>query len=1493
MIQLQNAMHMLFPSLGTSDALSTTTTPQSGLESTSQSFIELYQSLLTPQNPTDTPATVGANPLQLENAQQPEEVMLPILVLAQGEQPLSATSQASSAPTFPQFTSVPQMETAVVELPTTNRLQSTTAKEAANSVDSSDSILSTNLVSPTIAYTPSVGNTLQADSVFAHTVVQNMAFFELTKSVPTATSIVEPLVLEVVTPDVQTEQSTSLPTVEVVDTEVAVDSFSIKQDVLIQQTVTDTQVPKAKNTTESTNAVIPKLVSHELAMPNLELEQNQRAPLASNLVVEMEMLPINSSVVELGVDARGELKSVALNKEVIEEERESKLKPQTLKGSIVEVLPRVTDKEQVEVLPTVTMAPIEKGVEVVQELKKEENAELSTPTTQATQATKSTCDKDETPTHKVIVDSTVELSPNEVTLSTFEEGTHLASEFSTTLQQHVENESSEISATLLENVLELVSLDNSEVDTAKDESAPSHVVAKEKNLAPTKVDLQHSEAQVKSVAQEQVPEVKVTESFTETNTKQSLNVDSVDAKAIHSKLENSDGELSLLDTLNVDSVESDTIELNSLNTEVEAVSKNVVSIESTLPDTPIATNIVAPKREVLSTKSEEQIDTVEEESIAPITEQTTNIDVADAVQSTIAIEHEVRDTELETSHRENVVPKPSIATKASSALEVELPVLDTIANANANALLVDSVEEYVQSEIVGTTALEMPALQSDSTTALHVVQTNDSNTKATSVPAEVVSFPTTTEETISVQDVSASESKHVKVVESEEEISGEGESMDENVALEPTAQQMQNFTLSIPTVINQTTEVTSESEPDTENAKNVEDEKAIDVLRGHVRKGKSTVPLPGATERFVDAKAQDDSGVQDVEDNEVAPQDENAQLLVDVPLHEVATPTRKFNLDDVKVVAHTLEIPLNEIEFTSQDASHTQSAPFIPIELQRESTPVFSETVATEPRASEETTLKIQEENTTLATTPTMQSNSSREVESAEVMPVLDANVEQAPTQISTHIDKNVTKEIAHQDVKSFATATSKITEIVDAPTEDVIVDTTFQNVLEVAPQSNEATITNGANNAERVVQPRAITLEAVPHSTELQSTAEEQVRQQSAQQKGTVKSDRMHLETKEHFTPKETTTLRSDVVVGVSMELAEENSSDANQKQQSQQQSENQTQQATQQPTRNAGVQSSVKEDAEPIVAEKKTMRKLWQYMNNAPLQSAVDAPAIQLGAHEAIRTTTSALVQQFHRVKNEEEAPFPLNSAHMPPHELPMEEPMQVDTRTQQREVESLSNKATLNTEVVQPVVAKQQSSLEPHFQAVLGISGIPTTEVVTASPLEQTPHVYKVPFESFVPTTSTVVKNFTQNHGGTVRMVLQPEALGTVVVQVRMNDRESALKIEVESHETKNLLDATMPQLQEQLTAKGVAMDSISVSVRTVEQTPSQNNSTVSSNAVSYSTAQGGASNQQQPNQRDRQDDRNARSGFLRSFLQRDNSEQKEQPRREQRRNSKQYA
>jgi flagellar hook-length control protein FliK len=101
------------------------------------------------------------------------------------------------------------------------------------------------------------------------------------------------------------------------------------------------------------------------------------------------------------------------------------------------------------------------------------------------------------------------------------------------------------------------------------------------------------------------------------------------------------------------------------------------------------------------------------------------------------------------------------------------------------------------------------------------------------------------------------------------------------------------------------------------------------------------------------------------------------------------------------------------------------------------------------------------------------------------------------------------------------------------------------------------------------------------------------------------------------------------------------------------------------------------------------------------------------------------------------------------------------------------------------------------------------------------------------------------------GTVRMVLQPEELGTVIVRYSTHSSDAQLHIQVDSQQTKQIIESQLPQLKDQFGKQGMQLDNVEVSVRKKEEEMSNNSQ--------YSHNRQGQSQQEQE----------SRQQFTRSF------------------------
>jgi flagellar hook-length control protein FliK len=95
-----------------------------------------------------------------------------------------------------------------------------------------------------------------------------------------------------------------------------------------------------------------------------------------------------------------------------------------------------------------------------------------------------------------------------------------------------------------------------------------------------------------------------------------------------------------------------------------------------------------------------------------------------------------------------------------------------------------------------------------------------------------------------------------------------------------------------------------------------------------------------------------------------------------------------------------------------------------------------------------------------------------------------------------------------------------------------------------------------------------------------------------------------------------------------------------------------------------------------------------------------------------------------------------------------------------------------------------------------------------------------VFRVVMERFVPQTSAIVSNLVEQSQNTARLILTPDSLGTIVVNLAMQEQEGKLHLEVSNSSTRALVEANMGILKEQCAAQGVNFGQVTVSVREQE-------------------------------------------------------------------------
>jgi hypothetical protein len=100
---------------------------------------------------------------------------------------------------------------------------------------------------------------------------------------------------------------------------------------------------------------------------------------------------------------------------------------------------------------------------------------------------------------------------------------------------------------------------------------------------------------------------------------------------------------------------------------------------------------------------------------------------------------------------------------------------------------------------------------------------------------------------------------------------------------------------------------------------------------------------------------------------------------------------------------------------------------------------------------------------------------------------------------------------------------------------------------------------------------------------------------------------------------------------------------------------------------------------------------------------------------------------------------------------------------------------------------------------------------------SQLPQNRSLPRISAENFATSAVQMMQTMPQQSGGSMRLQLAPEALGTVTMQLNVRDKNAVVRLEVETTAAKQALEAQIPLLREQLGQQGITADKIDIQVR----------------------------------------------------------------------------
>ncbi len=289
-------------------------------------------------------------------------------------------------------------------------------------------------------------------------------------------------------------------------------------------------------------------------------------------------------------------------------------------------------------------------------------------------------------------------------------------------------------------------------------------------------------------------------------------------------------------------------------------------------------------------------------------------------------------------------------------------------------------------------------------------------------------------------------------------------------------------------------------------------------------------------------------------------------------------------------------------------------------------------------------------------------------------------------------------------------------------------------------------------------------------------------------------------------------------------------------------------------------------------------------EHVDASGVESSATSPVPESADARTQRSESASLNGESRQEFGQQNSPQDASSSLFPSQEATVGQ----SAATQESNYASAQVAAQLHQASADSVVPSP-AAMSPQQQRAFGM--LPT-EARTASKMqdqaaEHLPRVYRVPIQNFAPNASAIVKNLDMQKGGSAKLILSPEALGTVVVNLNLQESLHSINIEVASQSAKTAIEAQMPQLREQFVAQGVRIDTIAVQVRDNEKSQSFNSST------------------QQHSSQQKQEDREARASYLRSFEQRTDADgrgrsdsrsqrrSRDQQRRQQSRSFEQYA
>ncbi len=134
--------------------------------------------------------------------------------------------------------------------------------------------------------------------------------------------------------------------------------------------------------------------------------------------------------------------------------------------------------------------------------------------------------------------------------------------------------------------------------------------------------------------------------------------------------------------------------------------------------------------------------------------------------------------------------------------------------------------------------------------------------------------------------------------------------------------------------------------------------------------------------------------------------------------------------------------------------------------------------------------------------------------------------------------------------------------------------------------------------------------------------------------------------------------------------------------------------------------------------------------------------------------------------------------------------------------------------------PIVPRNQRTKEELLTGVFTntpLNAVPPNVRNYQSQLPQNRKLPRISADNFASSAVQMMQTMPQQSGGSMRLQLAPEALGTVTMQLNVRDKNAVVRLEVETTAAKQALEAQIPMLREQLGQQGITADKIDIQVR----------------------------------------------------------------------------